>query len=162
MITIDKAKLNDINEIEEVYKYARKLMKETGNPNQWKDNHPSYEQLEEFVNKDELYIVKYDNKVCASFACALGKDKTYETIEGSWLDNSDYVTIHALASNQKIKGVFELVLNYIQINYKHIRIDTHKDNKIMQHLILKNGFKYCGIIHVLDGSPRFAYEKVLI
>lgn len=31
----------------------------------------------------------------------------------------------------------------------------------MQHLILKNGFEQCGIIHIADGSERIAYEKVV-
>lgn len=38
-------------------------------------------------------------------------------------------------------------------------IDTHEDNEVMQHLILKNGFEKRGIIYTDDGSPRFAYEK---
>ena len=41
-----------------------------------------------------------------------------------------------------------------------LRADTHADNKIMQHLLEKNGFTRCGIIHVADGSPRFAYQKL--
>lgn len=40
-----------------------------------------------------------------------------------------------------------------------MRIDTHENNKVMQHLIKKNGFQECGIIYVEDGSPRIAYEK---
>ena len=42
----------------------------------------------------------------------------------------------------------------------HLRIDTHEDNIVMQHLIIKNGFRKCGIIHIADGSPRIAYEKI--
>ncbi len=42
----------------------------------------------------------------------------------------------------------------------NFRIDTHNDNKIMQHVIEKNGFIRCGIIYVKDGSPRIAYEKI--
>ena len=30
----------------------------------------------------------------------------------------------------------------------------------MQYLIEKCGFSYCGVIHVDDGSPRLAYERV--
>ena len=41
-----------------------------------------------------------------------------------------------------------------------LRADTHADNKIMQHLLEKNGFTRCGVIHVADGSPRFAYQKL--
>ena len=160
MITITKAKFEELNEIEKIYDLARKFMKESGNPNQWKNNHPSRELLEDFIKREVLYVVKYNNKICASFACILGEDETYKKIEGAWLSDTPYVTIHAIASDKTLKGVFGLVLNYIQIKYKHIRIDTHNDNKIMQHLILKNGFKYCGIIYVADLSPRLAYEKI--
>ena len=40
----------------------------------------------------------------------------------------------------------------------HIRIDTHQDNKVMQHVVEKHGFRRRGIIYIADGSPRIAYE----
>jgi hypothetical protein len=43
----------------------------------------------------------------------------------------------------------------------NIRIDTHRDNKIMQHNILKEGFSYCGIIYLESGDERLAYQKIL-
>lgn len=43
----------------------------------------------------------------------------------------------------------------------HLRVDTHTDNKVMQNLLTKLGFKKCGIIHVIqDNYPRYAYEKL--
>lgn len=42
----------------------------------------------------------------------------------------------------------------------NIRIDTHRDNRIMQHNILKYGFSYCGIIYLLSGDERLAYQAV--
>ena len=44
---------------------------------------------------------------------------------------------------------------------KHLRIDTHADNKVMQKQILKNGFTRRGIVYMEDGSPRIAYEKTV-
>ena len=41
-----------------------------------------------------------------------------------------------------------------------VRADTHADNKIMQHILEKNGFTKCGIIHVADGTPRIAYQRL--
>jgi RimJ/RimL family protein N-acetyltransferase len=42
-----------------------------------------------------------------------------------------------------------------------IRVDTHKENKSMQKLLKKNGFTYCGIIYLVDGNERAAFEKLL-
>ena len=43
----------------------------------------------------------------------------------------------------------------------HLRMDTHGDNTVMQRLLTKLGFRYCGIIHVEeDDDPRLAYEKL--
>ncbi len=42
-----------------------------------------------------------------------------------------------------------------------LRADTHADNKAMQHILEETGFTRCGvIIHVADGSPRFAYQRM--
>jgi len=30
----------------------------------------------------------------------------------------------------------------------------------MQRLLEKNGFVYCGIIFLADGSPRLAYQRI--
>jgi hypothetical protein len=54
----------------------------------------------------------------------------------------------------------------------NIRIDTHRDNTIMQYNIAKLGFTYCGIIYLASaGAPvpvgrlpqqeRLAYQKIL-
>ena len=31
----------------------------------------------------------------------------------------------------------------------------------MQRMLEKNGFVRCGVIHLADGAPRIAFEKVL-
>ena len=32
--------------------------------------------------------------------------------------------------------------------------------EIMQHVIQKHGFTYCGIIYLLSGDERLAYQKI--
>ena len=54
-----------------------------------------------------------------------------------------------------------LVMEFCFSYDTNIRIDTHRDNKIMQHNILKHGFTYCGIIYLLSGDERLAYQKVV-
>ena len=45
-----------------------------------------------------------------------------------------------------------LAWSFSQID--NIRIDTHRDNKPMRHLLEKYGFTYCGIIYLLNGDER--------
>ena len=49
--------------------------------------------------------------------------------------------------------------NFCFTHDTNIRIDTHRDNKIMQHNLLKHGFTYCGIIYLLSGDERLVYQK---
>lgn len=158
--TIAIAEEKDLEEILKIYSYARKFMKNTGNPNQWKDGNPALKVLMNDIAKQQLYTVKDGNRIHGVFAFVIGEDPTYATISrGAWLSDTVYGTIHRVAGDGKIKGLFTLILDFCSRKISHLRIDTHEDNKIMQHLIEKNGFVKCGIIHVADGSPRIAYEK---
>lgn len=170
--TIRQANMKDKKRILEIYAYARKFMAENGNPNQWKNNNPSEETIDNDIRKQELYVIEESNlNVLADTDCAckihgvfffrIGKDSTYSVIEdGSWMSDDIYGTIHRVAGDGHIHGVLNMVVQFCEKKIKHLRIDTHNDNKIMQHVIEKNGFTKCGIIHVKDGSPRIAYEKI--
>ena len=68
--------------------------------------------------------------------------------------------IHKVASDGTIHGFFSQIVDYCWAQIPHLRVDTHADNQIMQHLILKNGFERRGIIYVLNHSPRIAFERV--
>ncbi len=151
----------DIPTILEIYNYARNFMKETGNPNQWHTNYPNKEILINDINNKQLYVYTEDNIIHGVFTFIIGPDKTYEIIEeGSWLSNDTYGTIHRVASDGQTNGLLTKIINYCEQKIPHLRIDTHNDNKIMKHLITKNGFKKCGIIYVEDNTPRIAYEKI--
>ena len=144
----------------EIYAYARKIMKDNGNATQWGNNRPDIATIQKDIEQQQLYVVEQQNAIHAVFAFVLGEDPTYRVIEdGQWQDNSEYGTIHRVASNETIRGIFDLIMQFCEQKIKHIRIDTHKDNTIMQHLIEKHQFQRCGIIYVSDKTPRIAYEK---
>ena len=88
-------------------------------------------------------------------------EPTYTEIEdGSWIDDTPYGVIHRLASDGSQKGTGSFCINWAYEQCKHIRIDTHIDNTIMQKLVEKLGFIHCGTIYVKqDDYPRLAYEK---
>ena len=159
-INIRKAKQSELAKIMEIYAYARKIMKDNGNATQWGNNRPDIATIQKDIEQQQLYVVEQQNAIHAVFAFVLGEDPTYRVIEdGQWQDNSEYGTIHRVASNGTISGIFDLIMQFCEQKIKHIRIDTHKDNTIMQHLIEKHQFQRCGIIYVSDKTPRIAYEK---
>lgn len=80
--------------------------------------------------------------------------------DGKWQDDTLYATIHRIASNGRKSGVFKESIDFSKTLYDHLRIDTHENNKVMQHSILKAGFKYCGNIITTDNTPRLAYEYI--
>ncbi len=75
-----------------------------------------------------------------------------------WKDDDTYGTIHRLAGDGSAKGIATLCNEFCKKRINNIRLDTHQNNKAMQHLLKKNGFHECGIIYVADGSPRVAYQ----
>ena len=157
-MTIRKAQMDDLPKILSIYQYARYFMRKTGNPTQWGDNHPAKELLTSDIEKGDLYILE-DNNILAVFALIYGADPTYGYIEGQWLNDEPYVTIHRIASSGICKGALPYCVDYALSVCDNLRIDTHHDNKVMQHLLDKYGFSKCGIIYLENGDPRIAYQK---
>ena len=158
---IRKAIESDLLEIKSIVDKARELMKSSGNVNQWVDGYPSNEVLLSDIRNGNAYLLLRENKAVAYFTMVDGPDPTYNLItKGSWLNDNSYGVLHRIASNGEVKGVFKEILLYASEHYSNIRIDTHHDNKIMQRLLEKNGFVYCGIIFLTNGSPRLAYQRI--
>lgn len=135
-------------------------MKETGNPHQWKDISPTEEQVKEDIKRQNCYLIVDDNNhIFGVFALLFEDDPTYTYIEGKWLNDEKYGVIHRIASSLERKEVLKTAIDYAFSNTNNVRIDTHKDNHIMQHLLEKYGFQKCGIIYLLNGETRIAYHK---
>ncbi|QAT42989.1 N-acetyltransferase [Aminipila luticellarii] len=155
------AKYEDLDTIMDVYEIARKYMADTGNATQWADSYPEREMLEKDIRHEQLFVYIDNDKIHGVFAFIIGPDETYSYIEdGSWKNEELYGTIHRIASDGTVKGLFGRCLDFCTQKISNLRIDTHHDNHTMQHLIETNGFERCGIIYVQDGSPRIAYQYV--
>lgn len=160
-LIIRKAEINDLKRIMEIYEIARKFMADNGNKNQWSNKYPSEEIIEKDIEKNQLYVLECMGDIHGVFAFIIGKDKTYNIIEnGEWLSDSEYGTIHRVASDGKVHNVLNEVIAYCSKKISHLRIDTHKDNTVMRHLIVKNGFSERGTIYTDNGSERIAFERL--
>ena len=159
MYTVRRAQELDLDRILEIYSYARDFMARTGNPNQWGKTNPPRHVLEADIHNGDLYVVE-NNGIHGVFAFLTGEDPTYGYIEGgSWLSDAPYGTIHRVASDGS-GGVFSALMDFALKQNNHLRIDTHRDNKVMQHVVTKHGFLYRGVIYLADGNPRLAYERI--
>jgi hypothetical protein len=159
MHMIRLAKYEELDIILNIYAMARKYMADNGNATQWRDSYPNRELLRKDIQSKQLFVYVENNKIHGVFAFIIGPEVTYSYMEsGSWKNDDPYGTIHRVASDGVVKGVFSRCLDFCKQRISNLRIDTHSDNHTMQHLIEKNGFEKCGIIYVQDGSPRIAYQ----
>ena len=158
-MTIRKTIFEDIPTLQEIFAVARKFMADTGNPNQWAETYPSVEQLTNDINSGDSYVCLEKDHIVATFVLRGGDDPTYDVIyNGEWLNNNPYATIHRIASNGEVKGIFNKVMEFALQHYDTIRIDTHRDNMVMRNAVEKAGFIYCGIIHCWNGDERLAFQ----
>ncbi len=150
----------DLSRILEIYDIAKAYMRASGNPNQWNGAYPDPELLRADIAQQRLYVYKKDGKIHGVFMLLLGEEPTYAYIEdGSWREETPYGTIHRLAGDGKVKGLFAKCVAFCETKVKYLRADTHFDNRTMQHLLEKNGFERRGIIYLKNGDPRIAYQK---
>ena len=156
---IRKAVIDDLAEIMRIYRVAQDYMIASGNPDQWGHFYPQEELIKKDISQQTSYLICDDEKPHGVFALFDGMEPTYQYIEnGEWLNDNPYITLHRIASDGKVHGIFKCAINYCKSISNDIRIDTHKSNKIMQKQIEKHGFEKCGIIYVKDGSARIAYQ----
>ncbi|MBR5515805.1 MAG: tRNA (guanosine(46)-N7)-methyltransferase TrmB [Clostridia bacterium] len=165
-LEIRKAEACELDRIMEIVAQAQEYMKEAGFC-QWDNGYPSRELIEKDIKDENRYVVCHNNTIMASAGLFMGEEPDYKEIyEGEWLNSSPYISIHRICVDNKFKGMGlggAVVRHCEDIarknNIRNIRCDTHEENLSMRRMLEKNGFVYCGIIHLADGSPRVAYQK---
>ena len=160
--TIREAKPADMADIMQVMASAKKIMRSSGNLYQWVDGYPSEDVITADMEKHGGFVIEDEDRIVGYFAFLSSPESTYLKIyDGEWLDDvKPYHVIHRIASYPDVHGIFSDIMDFCFSHDANIRIDTHKDNRIMQHNIVKHGFTYCGIIYLANGDERLAYQKL--
>ena len=159
---IRKATYDDLPVLMDVFRKARGIMRSSGNMHQWNDGYPSEEIVRRDIDNGHCYVLCEDGKVVATMAFIPGPDPTYaEIYDGGWLSDAPYHVIHRIAVAEPGHNAAKALLDWGFGQTGSIRIDTHKDNVIMQHVLSKYGFTHCGMILLANGDPREAYQKDL-
>lgn len=159
---IREATRTDMPMIMQVMESAKKIMQVSGNLHQWGAGYPSEAIIAADMEKGGAFVIEDDGCLVGYFAFLPSPEPTYSNIYGGgWIDDDlPYHVIHRIASIPDSHGIFKSIMDFAFAHESNIRIDTHKDNAIMQHNVVKHGFRYCGIIHLASGDVRLAYQKL--
>ena len=158
---IRKATEKDIPAAMELFTAAKSIMRSDGNSTQWGDGYPDAGIVRTDIIMGGAHIIEQDGKPVGYFALLPSPEPTYSSINGKWLDDTaPYFVIHRIASSPESHGVFREIIEYALSVSGNLRIDTHRDNRIMRHVIERAGFSYCGVINLPDGSERLAYQMI--
>ena len=160
---IREARTKDMAEIMKVMDAAKQIMRQSGNLHQWGEGYPSVAVINADMEKGGGLVVEDDGMIVGYFAFLQSPEPTYQKIYGGeWIDDEQpYHVVHRIASYPEARGIFSSIMDFCFSHDANIRIDTHCDNEIMQHNILKHGFAYCGIIYLASGDERLAYQKII-
>ena len=165
-----------MTEVMKVMDAAKMIMRQSGNMHQWGEGYPSEAVITADMERNGGFVVVDDGMIVGYFAFLPSPEPTYAKIyEGDWLDDErPYHVVHRIASYPYVHGIFSSIMDFCFSHDSNIRIDTHRDNKIMQHIIMKHGFTYCGIIYLASGDAldqrslatigtqeRLAYQQII-
>ena len=157
---------SDLSTIWEIITFAKEVRRREGS-SQWQDGYPVIDTIRLDIVDRKGYLLLFNDEVCGYMAVVLDGEPVYDDIEGCWLSNRPYTTVHrmAVSSQAKGKGVgYTMLLKAEEISLAKsiysIRVDTNYDNTAMLHIFEKLGYVYCGEVYY-RGNPRKAFEKLL-
>ncbi len=169
---LTKASLDDLERIVEILEDGRNQLAERG-VDQWQGDYPNVDHVKEDIENGFAYLVHSDDhETVGAFSILPAPDHSYDELDGGWLLDTDrYLTIHRVAihsdhaGNGYASGLFKELIDYIKLHredIKSLRIDTHEDNKPMQHLIEKYGFTRVGTLHGVyrPSETSYVYEMI--
>ena len=159
--TIRKSTLADLPTILNLRDQAREIMRSYGNTFQWPDGYPRDDMFRKDIELGGSHVVLNEcGIIVGTFALLPSPEVTYNVIyNGQWLNDEPYFVIHRIASTPDSHGILDALLEYCESKVSNIRIDTHEANIIMRKGLEKHGYQYCGIIHLLNGDERLAFQK---
>ena len=159
--TIRKSTLTDLPVILGLRDQAREIMRSYGNTFQWPDGYPRDDMFRKDIELGGSYVMLDEaGNIVGTFALLPSPEVTYNVIyDGQWLNEEPYHVIHRIASTPDSHGVLDALLDYCENQVSNIRIDTHEANVIMRKGLERHGYQYCGIIHLLNGDKRLAFQK---
>ncbi len=171
IFTLSPVTSAEIDRVMEIIAEAQSAIKQLG-IDQWQDGYPQKEIMENDISENALWGAYVDGRLAAVSAIFTGDEPIYANIDGAWITQGPYVTVHRMAAADEARGrgaALRLMEKAAEIGENtdcaSIRIDTHLGNVVMRRFLEKQRFEMCGIVDytgLTEGDPlRVAYEKCL-
>lgn len=166
---------SDLPAVMAIIEEARRTIAALG-IDQWQNGSPNRAMIEEDIARGQGRAVTLGGKTVGTFALIFDGEPTYTVMEGgSWSlpDRTEtgewsYLAIHrvAISVESRGSGVSTAIIRYAEdtaraLGRAALRIDTHEGNVVMRRMLEKHGFALRGVIHLENGDPRVAYERLL-
>ena len=134
---------------------------------QWQNGYPNEQTVYNDFTNGNAYVLLDNDVIIGCSSVIFGIEPNYIEIQGRWLSNGEYATVHRVAISDAVKrkGVATHMFKMIEqvcIEQKvySIKVDTNFDNIAMLKILDRSGYSYCGEI-LVSSTPRKAFEKVL-
>ena len=131
---------------------------------QWHPDYPTRQTILDDIDRNIGFVFADENGVVGYCCIIIGEEPAYRSIDGAWKTDRPYAVVHRMAFSRSARGhglsaeAFELIRAFCLSNHiDAIRADTQDENKVMQHILAREGFEYCGLVQ-FDGGPKLAYE----
>ena len=161
-------RLADKSEIESSYQCiedARAFHKTLGFE-QWHSDYPTQQTILDDITQNTGYVFVNNDEVVGYCCIMIGDEPAYNGIEGAWKTEKPYAVVHRMAFSSKARGgglsrdAFRLIKDFCMTHHVDaICVDTQEENKLMQHILNREGFAYCGVIQ-FDGGPKGVVDRV--
>lgn len=131
---------------------------------QWHPDYPTQQTVSDDIAQGIGYVFTNEGEVIGYCCIIMGDEPAYRSIDGAWKTDRPYAVVHRMAFARQVRGkglsgqAFDLIKELCaSAHIDAIRVDTQEENKVMQHILIREGFRYCGLIR-FDGGPKLAYE----
>lgn len=131
---------------------------------QWHPEYPTQQTILDDIAQGIGYAFVMEQKIIGYCCLIIGHEPAYDLIEGAWKTDRPYAVVHRMAFAHKARGgglsgqALDLIKAFcLSQRIESIRVDTQEENKVMQHILEREGFQHCGLIQ-FDGGPKLAYE----
>ena len=165
---IRRAKISEIPDILNITKACAAHMIAKG-IYQWNAHYPNPTLFEKDIERNELYVLVLDGKLCGTVVLSTLMDAEYEPVQWQTKKGNN-IYVHRLSVHPQLqkKGFARQLMDFAENhardhNYDSVRLDTFSQNKRNQKFYKTRGYRKLTDIYFPKQSehPFHCYELVL-